>query len=105
MSARTARKYVATFVLHHSYHRRPNPERRERDGHRKYKKGWELRLVATTEQEARKLRQALHVIGIEAGQPFPKARQTIVPVYGRDQVVRLSKIASRFKKPTPHLPE
>jgi hypothetical protein len=38
--------------------------------------------------ELRQTRRSLKIIGLEAGSPFTKARRTVVPIYGREKVLR-----------------
>lgn len=83
--------------LAHLYHRNgyarlPKPERREKEGSQSYKKGWEVRLVARDEEELAELHNLLEQMDFEPGSPFDKARQIVLPLYGRTSVQRFLEI-------------
>ncbi len=69
------------------YVRRQNPKRLGRDG-RRYKKGDEVRLVANSADELRRIRRLLREAGFEPGRAFAKGRQWRQPLYGREAVAR-----------------
>jgi hypothetical protein len=64
----------------------PNRKRIKRLGRQKYKKGYEVRLVAATRQELKQIRQLLRQIGFKPAKPFRKARRIAQPVYGKAAV-------------------
>lgn len=90
-----ARNRLAPEVVEHltdlfrknGYVRWPNRDRRaaEKD---KYKKGYEVRLVATSPTELQFIRRLLAAAGFDLANPFPKARQWRQPVYGKEAVSR-----------------
>jgi hypothetical protein len=59
---------------------------RSKSGGQKYKKGYEVRLVAATRQELKQIRQLLIQIGFKPAKPFRKARRIAQPVYGKAAV-------------------
>lgn len=65
------------------YVRRFDPERRKRVGSSLYKKGFEVRLVLTSEEELREARRLLEVVGLRPGKPFRKNSRFVQPIYGR----------------------
>jgi len=54
----------------------------------KYKKGYEVRLVATSLDELFDIQGLLVEAGISFGRPYVKARRIVQPIYGRDNVKR-----------------
>jgi hypothetical protein len=65
------------------YMRVPNEALRQ-ESPRDYKKGYEIRLVARTQQELATMRRLLRQVDLRAGKPFPKHNQWVQPVYGRE---------------------
>ncbi len=74
--------HVADLFGRPGYVRVPNAERHERDGHRRYKKGWEVRLIAVGEAEVELLERMAVRLNYVPGAPFRKAGQWVVPIYG-----------------------
>ncbi|GAA2745454.1 hypothetical protein GCM10010440_33310 [Kitasatospora cinereorecta] len=64
------------------YVRRPDPNRRGGEDGRAYKKGWEVRFTARTEQEIAEIRDLVVAAGFAPARPFFKGQQLIQPVYG-----------------------
>lgn len=79
--------------------RRPNLTRRA-EAKTKYKKGWEVRLVFRTVDEARQAAALLPEIGLKGGRPFAKSRQWIQPVYGKKAVSIFEEWAASAVKAT-----
>jgi hypothetical protein len=65
------------------YVRVPNVKRIKRSGRQKYKKGYEVRLVARSTDELKQIRLLLRQIKFKAAKPFRKGRRIIQPIYGR----------------------
>ena len=65
------------------YVRRFSPKRRKRVGSFLYKKGFEVRLVLTSEEELREARRLLEAVGLRPGKPFRKHSRFVQPVYGK----------------------
>jgi hypothetical protein len=84
------------FFQRNGYVRRQNADRVEPGG-REYKKGDEVRLVASSRVELAEIRRLLHGAGFKIGRPFAKAKQFRQPLYGRDQVVRFVALMGRKK--------
>lgn len=87
---------LVELVRRNAYMRRPNPERRKREK-TNYKKGWEVRLVLKDETEVEKAHRLVERSGLKAGKAFTKARQWILPLYGR-RTVELVTAAVDLKK-------
>ncbi|MEV4558958.1 hypothetical protein AB0K51_18485 [Kitasatospora sp. NPDC049285] len=64
------------------YVRQPDPARRGGDEGRAYKKGWEVRFTARSEEEIAEIRDLVTAAGFAPARPFFKGHQLIQPVYG-----------------------
>lgn len=84
---------LAAAIRRNSYVRTPNTARRKAE-RTKYKKGWEVRFVLSSEEELAQLRELLNAASIPPAQPFVKRKQWIQPVYGKDMVSRLLESAA-----------
>lgn len=76
---------LARFYRRNAYTREPKAERLE-DGHRSYRKGWEVRFVLRDLDEVTIVEGLLRQLGFNPGKPFAKHRRWVVPVYGEDVV-------------------
>ena len=83
-----ALKTLAVYFTRNGCIRWADPDARDKLGYNKYKKGYEVRLVAQDEKEMAVLEKALKAAGFRHGKPYAKNRQTIIPIYGREQVER-----------------
>jgi hypothetical protein len=90
--SKNARGALARYFRRNGYVRWQNPKRLARDGYNAYKKGDELRLTASNEQELHELQQLLVQAGFRPGRPFMAGRQHRIPVYGREQVGRFLRL-------------
>ena len=79
---------LAAVFHRNGYVRWPNWDRRASDGYVGYKKGYEVRLVASSTDELAAIRVLLARAGFRLARPFTKARQWRQPVYGRPAVAR-----------------
>lgn len=70
------------YFRRNGYIRTVNVKRRQQLG-QKYKKGYEVRLVANSESELAHIRTLLEQVGFKAGKPFRKHYQMVQPVYGK----------------------
>jgi hypothetical protein len=98
------RIHVADLFGRPGYVRVPNPERQQKDGHRRYKKGWEVRLVAADEAEVRLLERMAATLDYAPGASFRKGRKFVVPIYGESAVrafrrVRVSLAGAASEEP------
>ena len=75
--------------------RRQDADRRAAEGYAAYKKGDEVRLVATSEAELACIRAELERAGFKPGRPFRKAGQYRQPIYGREEVARFLSLVGR----------
>ncbi|MFC8450788.1 hypothetical protein [Kitasatospora sp. NPDC057223] len=64
------------------YVRRPDLARRTGEQGHTYKKGWEVRFTARTEEEIAEIRDLVVAAGFAPARPFFKGHQLIQPVYG-----------------------
>lgn len=86
---------LVDYIRANSYARVPNVERQD-EGWTAYKKGYELRIVVKTQDDLKTVRRLLLDAGIQPGKPYRKAKQWVVPVYGKQAVNQL--IALKSKK-------
>lgn len=88
---------LAEYVRANSYARVPNVERQD-EGWNAYKKGYELRIVVKTQNDIKTLRRLLLDAGINPGKAFRKARQWVLPVYGKQAVKSLVGLKSKKRR-------
>jgi hypothetical protein len=81
-------RQLARFFHRNGYVRRQNEQRLGEEGWEVYKKGDEVRLVASSEAELAVVRRLLERAGFRPGRPFVKGRQFRQPVYGKQAVQR-----------------
>jgi len=93
-AARLRELYAAGGCL-----RVPNDARR-RGGGRKYKHGHELRFAAWDESESAEILRLLRVVSVEAGRLYLKRGRPVIPVYGKQRVLRAIRDL-RLKRPLP----
>jgi hypothetical protein len=92
-------RLIRKYARRNAFVRYPNPERRKEG--QTYKKGYEIRLPLSSEDELRSVQKALADLGFSVGKPYKKHIQMVLPIYGRDQVyrfIRLFRLSSRTKK-------
>jgi hypothetical protein len=92
MSRAQALKKLRESYRKNGYVRRQNMARVKKVGWRRYHKGEEVRLVASSRTELQLLRRLLRTAGFEPAKPFAKGRQFRQPIYGRDEVARFLKL-------------
>ena len=68
------------------YMRVPNKKRIKKLGRQKYKKGYEVRLVAASPAELSQIRRMLRQVGFKPANPFHKGQQIAQPIYGKAAV-------------------
>jgi hypothetical protein len=81
-------RQLAHFWERNGYLRRQAENRIAKEGPRRYKKGFEVRLVANSTDELESIRGLLRAAGFRPGRPFAKGRQYRQPLYGRQAVAR-----------------
>lgn len=89
---------LAWFFHRNGYFRTLNAERREKLGSKSYKKGYEVRLVARNKDELKLMRSALLQVNFAPGNPFAKAKSTVVPIYGKGAVEFFRAITKKWTK-------
>ena len=92
---RSEKKLVELF-LRNGCLRYPSDERQEQDGHQKYKKGYEIRWTAMNAQEYELIAALLSETGFVAGKPYPKRKRTILPVYGKEALLRFQALLAAY---------
>jgi hypothetical protein len=80
-----ARRTLARLFQRNGVIREPNAQRRQREKAR-YKKGYEVRLIAFSRQELATIRRSLERAGFPLARSFVKVRRFVQPVYGRKAV-------------------
>ncbi len=75
------------FFIRNGYIRQRNPEHAKQLGQR-YKKGYEVRLVAETQSELKVIRHLLRRAGFKLSKPFPKNNQIVQPIYGKQAMTK-----------------
>ncbi len=88
---------LAEYVRANSYARVPSTDRQD-EGWTTYKKGYEMRIVVKTQDDLKKLRRLLVEADIQPGKAFRKAKQWVVPVYGKAQVTELLKFKPKARQ-------
>ncbi len=84
-SKKASPKLLKEIFTRNAYIRVPNTLLRKELG-QKYKKGYEVRFAVKTEDELESLRRLLQQAGFSPAKPFQKAKQIILPVYGKKAV-------------------
>ena len=77
---------LAERFQRNGYVRIQNDERLNEVGSQIYKKGYEVRLTAHSEEELIHIQGLLRFLGFSVAKPFPKDHHFRQPIYGREQV-------------------
>lgn len=85
MTPQQAKEFLVTLLHRNGCIRVVDEERRKTQG-QKYKKGYEVRFVAKSQEELATIRAALEMLGFTPGKPYQKVHQFIQPVYGKTAV-------------------
>jgi len=80
---RAAAMRLRWYFTRNGYVRLPNYKRRDKMPRQKYKKGYEVRLVACNAQEIREIRSLLKQLGLRPPRTFAKHKKIVQPVYGQ----------------------
>ncbi|NOT98302.1 MAG: hypothetical protein HOO97_04315 [Sideroxydans sp.] len=91
-------KQLAEFFHRNGYVRQVNLERRAEVTAQVYKKGDEVRLVASSPDELEVIQQLLLGAGFKFGKPFQKDQQLRQPIYGRAEVARFLSMVEKSDK-------
>jgi hypothetical protein len=86
MTKKSALKLVKMIFERRSSVRYQNQERYEKEGHEKYKKGYEIRLIVSEEEYA-EVNSALELLGFYPGKPYFKGVKQVIPIYGREDFI------------------
>ena len=96
MTKRAATSLLNKWLPDRGYWRIPDTKRQKAESSQSYKKGYEIRFVATDEAEIEQIEDMLSALDIRSGSPFAKANQWIVPVYGREQVEEILEMVGQL---------
>lgn len=103
MKAPTKREAVfqlAACFHRNGYVRHQNEDRLDELGPQIYKKGYEVRLTAHSEEELAQIQAWLRQLGFTIPKPFTKGEHYRQPLYGRQQVERfLGLVGPKQPKP------
>jgi hypothetical protein len=97
MTTASATAALTRLFNRNGYVRIPDPDRAG-EGSGKYKKGYEVRLVAESSSELTTIRQLLRAVKLDPGKPFLKNKHWCLPIYGREATERFIKIVGKKKK-------
>ena len=79
---------LAALFSRNGYARPPAEKRRAGQGYGRFRRGYEFRLTAKSQNELRSIRSLLRSAGFKPARPFAKGRQFRQPVYGRQELQR-----------------
>jgi hypothetical protein len=82
---------LVSFFRRNGCWRSPDQKRRKTAG-TIYKKGYELRFVARTTAELKRIRRMLVQCGFKPGASYSKGQQIVQPVYGHDAFSRFQSL-------------
>ncbi len=68
------------------YMRRQNPSKFRAKGPDVYKKGWEVRFVARSDEELQAIRHAIYILGYTVSKTFKRQGRDVQPLYGKEIV-------------------
>jgi len=86
---------LAHYYRRNGYVRVVNLARRDAEGSQRYKKGYEVRLVARDPDELEHIRSLLDACGYPVARPFVKAKQWVQPIYGRQYAEKFQALVKR----------
>ncbi len=86
---------LAKVYAHGGYVRTQNKQRVKAEGHSRYKKGDEVRLLTATDKELAEVRALLEEAGFTPGRPFVKGAKHCQPIYGKAAVARFLDLVSQ----------
>lgn len=93
--SKNAIRALAAHFHRRGYIRRQNRRRLSWEGYLGYKKGDEVRLIASSTEELEEIRRLLKLTGFKPGRPFRKAAGFCQPVYGREAVARFQQLVGK----------
>ena len=83
--------YLAESFYHRGYIREPKEIRKRMEG-QSYKKGYEVRFVACSDDELAEIRHYLQEAGFELARPYNNGTKRVQPVYGKKNMERFKAI-------------
>ncbi len=94
----SAENRLAQFFKRNGYIRKPNQKRKKELEQNKYKKGYEVRLVASSEDELAEIRDLVIQVGFKPARPYKKNKQIVQPIYGKPAMEYFQKFKKKHKK-------
>ncbi len=82
----SAKRQLLEFFERNGCVRCPDLKLKKKVGYMRYKKGWEVRLTAKTDEELDWISKLLDDVGLKRGKPFKKGKTSIQPIYGKQAV-------------------
>ncbi|SEF78825.1 hypothetical protein SAMN03080598_01411 [Algoriphagus boritolerans DSM 17298 = JCM 18970] len=92
LSKKLALKILKKVFLRNGYVRIKDSSRIEESKTQKYKKGYEVRLVAKDEAELARIRVAIFSLDLYVAKSFLKGNQMVQPIYGEEITRKFEKI-------------
>lgn len=89
-------KKIAEYFVRNGYLRLPD-EKPSKKKKTVTKKGYEIRFVAKDRKELSEMKSLLKEAGLEAGKPFDKFNQFVLPVYGKEKYLRFKEMLADQK--------
>ena len=86
---------LVSLFLRNGYKRTQDAKRLKKEGWAEYKKGSEIRLVAQSDAELRRIRTLLRRAGFRVANAYAKGLKFVQPVYGEEAVKRFETLASQ----------
>ena len=87
-----AMNVLKKVFLRNGYLRIKDSSRIEESKTQKYKKGFEVRLVANDEAELELIRAAISALDLHVAKSFQKGKQMVQPIYGEEITRKFEKL-------------
>jgi len=84
--ASAPRRELRRYFVRNGYVRVADLERRKELSSKRYKKGYEVRIIVMGQEELTRVRELVKQAGFRPGRPFRKALRWAQPVYGKAAV-------------------
>jgi hypothetical protein len=92
LSKRLAFKILKEIFLRNGNLRIKDSSRVEESRTQKYKKGFEVRLLAKDEVELERIQSAISSLDLYVAKPFLKGNQIVQPIYGEEITRKFEKL-------------
>ena len=97
-SVEKAARQLAQLFARNGCLRLPNIRRRKIEK-RQYHAGYEVRLVASDEEELNLVRSCLRAVELRPGREFTKVNKFVLPIYGKAQVEHFCSVVKALLPP------